>query len=354
MNFDNKLNKVLNDEINIPESILKKKDIAFEEIRKSKKKKRRFNNEFIAAAVLLILVTGIFSIKGESVLATIKEFIFKYNQGVEKAIENGYYKQLQDYTVSSEGVEIKIDKIILNSKTLFASFVIKFEDSNLIDELESIFINMDIEYENKKNQQPMFMSKSEVDIENKEVHCYFTYSLAEEINSNYLKINIDAITLETNSESKLSWDPSVSELDKESYTASGIKIFKKFKSLWSFDLDVNSIIQEDINYKYTSAESTGEMEFVSAELAPTGMEVIIKDCSELNFYELSLIITDMKLTNDNGESFDILESRISEEEDNVKYIEVTFEATVFDENENFYLEIIKEDGTIAKFKLKKN
>ena len=85
------------------------------------------------------------------------------------------------------------------------------------------------------------------------------------------------------------------------------------------------------------------MEFVSAELAPTGMEVIIKDCSELNFYELSLIITDMKLTNDNGESFDILESRISEEEDNVKYIEVTFEATVFDENENFYLEIIKEE-----------
>ena len=40
MNFDNKLNKVLNDEINIPESILKKKDIAFEEIRKSKKKKK--------------------------------------------------------------------------------------------------------------------------------------------------------------------------------------------------------------------------------------------------------------------------------------------------------------------------
>lgn len=39
MNFDDKLNKVVNDEINIPESILKKKDIAFEEIRKSKKKK---------------------------------------------------------------------------------------------------------------------------------------------------------------------------------------------------------------------------------------------------------------------------------------------------------------------------
>ena len=75
MNFDDKLNKVVNDEINIPESILKKKDIAFEEIRKSKKKKRRFNNGFIAAAVLLILVTGIFSIKGENVLATIKEYL---------------------------------------------------------------------------------------------------------------------------------------------------------------------------------------------------------------------------------------------------------------------------------------
>ena len=33
---------------------------------------------------------------------------------------------------------------------------------------------------------------------------------------------------------------------------------------------------------------------------------------------------------------------------------VTPVVTVFDENENFYLEIIKEDGTIAKFKLKKN
>ena len=214
MNFDDKLNKVVNDEINIPESILKKKDIAFEEIRKSKKKKRRFNNGFIAAAVLLILVTGIFSIKGENVLATIKEFIFKYNQGVEKAVENGYYKQLQDYTVSSDGVEIKIDKVILNSKTLFASFVINFEDSNLIDELESIFVDMDIDYEDKKNQQPMFMSKSEVDIENKEVHCYFTYPLDKQINGNYLKININEITLMTNSESKLSWDPSVSELDK--------------------------------------------------------------------------------------------------------------------------------------------
>ncbi|MBX9136793.1 MULTISPECIES: DUF4179 domain-containing protein [unclassified Clostridium] len=354
MNFDDKLNKVVNDEINIPESILKKKDIAFEEIRKSKKKKRRFNNGFIAAAVLLILVTGIFSIKGENVLATIKEFIFKYNQGVEKAVENGYYKQLQDYTVSSDGVEIKIDKVILNSKTLFASFVINFEDSNLIDELESIFVDMDIDYEDKKNQQPMFMSKSEVDIENKEVHCYFTYPLDKQINGNYLKININEITLMTNSESKLSWDPSVSELDKESYTARGIKIFKKFKSLWSFDLDVNSIIQEDINYSYSSLESTGEMELVSAELSPTAMKIIIKDCSELNFYELSLIITDMKLTNDNGETFGILETIISEEEDNVKYIKVIFEATVFDENENLYLEIIKDDGTIVKFKLKKN
>ena len=354
MNFDDKLNKVVNDEINIPESILKKKDIAFEEIRKSKKKKRRFNNGFIAAAVLLILVTGIFSIKGENVLATIKEFIFKYNQGVEKAVENGYYKQLQDYTVSSDGVEIKIDKVILNSKTLFASFVINCEDSNLIDELESIFVDMDIDYEDKKNQQPMFMSKSEVDIENKEVHCYFTYPLDKQINGNYLKININEITLMTNSESKLSWDPSVSELDKESYTARGIKIFKKFKSLWSFDLDVNSIIQEDINYSYSSLESTGEMELVSAELSPTAMKIIIKDCSELNFYELSLIITDMKLTNDNGETFGILETIISEEEDNVKYIKVIFEATVFDENENLYLEIIKDDGTIVKFKLKKN
>ena len=354
MNFDDKLNKVVNDEINIPESILKKKDIAFEEIRKSKKKKRRFNNGFIDAAVLLILVTGIFSIKGENVLATIKEFIFKYNQGVEKAVENGYYKQLQDYTVSSDGVEIKIDKVILNSKTLFASFVINFEDSNLIDELESIFVDMDIDYEDKKNQQPMFMSKSEVDIENKEVHCYFTYPLDKQINGNYLKININEITLMTNSESKLSWDPSVSELDKESYTARGIKIFKKFKSLWSFDLDVNSIIQEDINYSYSSLESTGEMELVSAELSPTAMKIIIKDCSELNFYELSLIITDMKLTNDNGETFGILETIISEEEDNVKYIKVIFEATVFDENENLYLEIIKDDGTIVKFKLKKN
>lgn len=354
MNFDDKLNNILNDEINIPESILKKKNIAFEEIRKSKKKRRRFNNGFIAAAILVILVTGIFSIKGENVLATIKEFIFKYNQGVEKAVENGYYKQLQDYTVSSEGVEIKIDKVILNSKTLFASFVIKFEDSNLIDELESIFVDMDIDYENKKSQQPMFMSKSEIDIENKEVHCYFTYSLDEEINSNYLKININEITLMTNSESKLSWDLSVSELDKESYAASGIKIFKKFKSLWSFDLDVNSIIQEDINYSYSSLESTGEMEFVSAELSPTGMKIIIKDCSELNFYELSLIITDMKLTNNNGEIFGILETIISEEEDNVKYIKAIFEATVFDENENLYLEIIKDDGTIVKFKLKKN
>ena len=256
----------------------------------------------------------------------------------------------------------KITKIIGHKNDVgvdILSFVYEYNfnpefPKEVIDELESIFINMDIEYENKKNQQPMFMSKSEVDIENKEVHCYFTYSLDEEINSNYLKINIDEITLETNSESKLSWDPSVSELDKESYTASGIKIFKKFKSLWSFDLDVNSIIQEDINYKYISAESTGEMEFVSAELAPTGMEVIIKDYSELNFYELSLIIMDMKLTNDNGETFGILETKISEDDDSVKYIEVTFEATVFDENENFYLEIIKEDGTIAKFKLKNN
>ena len=213
---------------------------------------------------------------------------------------------------------------------------------------------MDIDYEDKKNQQPMFMSKSEVDIENKEVHCYFTYPLDKQINGNYLKININEITLMTNSESKLSWDPSVSELDKESYTARGIKIFKKFKSLWSFDLDVNSIIQEDINYSYSSLESTGEMELVSAELSPTAMKIIIKDCSELNFYELSLIITDMKLTNDNGETFGILETIISEEEDNVKYIKVIFEATVFDENENLYLEIIKDDGTIVKFKLKKN
>ena len=77
------------------------------------------------------------------------------------------------------------------------------------------------------------------------------------------------------------------------------------------------------------------MEIVSAGLSPTAMEVIIKDYSQLNFYDLLISIVDIKLTNDEGKRFDVSEENVIENENKIKYIRILFEATIFDENENF-------------------
>lgn len=77
------------------------------------------------------------------------------------------------------------------------------------------------------------------------------------------------------------------------------------------------------------------MEIVSAGLSPTAMEVIIKGYSQLNFYDLLISIVDIKLTNDEGKRFDVSEENVIENENKIKYIRILFEATIFDENENF-------------------
>ena len=88
INFEDQMEKILNDDVVIPASVLKKKEIAFSQIRKSKNNKFKFQYKHkIAAAVAAVAIIGGAAF-GNTAIAAVRNSLFGNNYGVQKAVDN--------------------------------------------------------------------------------------------------------------------------------------------------------------------------------------------------------------------------------------------------------------------------
>lgn len=115
-------------------------------------KKSKFSKIAVTVCSLLIVITGI------TYATDIKEFVSKYlynfNEGVDTAIENGYFDEIEmDYVSSSEtktdinedvdtsNLEIKVKDMVMDDYTLCFTFSIKFDETTDISNIQRINLN---------------------------------------------------------------------------------------------------------------------------------------------------------------------------------------------------------------------
>lgn len=132
-NLEEKLYNLKSEEYEIPTSVSIKIENAFDKIRKEDKSNGIHNKKkwIVAAAGVLILTSVCMT---PQVGKAINEFIFHFsNPGIENAKSNNYVQYIDDKSISTDKVDIKLSNIIADSSKIILDYEMNFkgEDVNL-------------------------------------------------------------------------------------------------------------------------------------------------------------------------------------------------------------------------------
>lgn len=340
-NLENIIDKKLNEDIEIPVSILKKRNKAFEMIRNDKKKK---NNWGLVAAIAFIFIMTISF--GDDVVASVKELVFKNNKGVQQAIDYGYYQNLDNKVIKDNNVEYTIDKLVVDDSKLAISMKINIKDEALKENLEAIKVEYNVLAGNE-NVIRGVDSEFTIDDKTKEVTYNSTIALSDEINYEKVTLEITNLVLGTNLNSDISWDNTLSKEDINQISEEGLKVYKIISGNWETEINLNNI-KEVLQYK--EVETDENIKVISAKLSATAMEIRFNFNSVDMEKDVYNVVNKMELKDENGIIYNPSES-ISQylKDDNKIDFVVGFDATSFEASKSYVLEY--EDLQGKKFNL---
>ncbi|WP_288479762.1 hypothetical protein [uncultured Clostridium sp.] len=130
-NIDDEIKNLLNKEETIPMSIRNKKEEAFNiirdmKIKDTKNKKSLFNKKNIA--VVTVLIVGGITLTSP-ILANVKDLIFNGRyKGVQTAIDNGYEQNIEGVYSESNGIRLEVIKAIVDPTMINLKFKVSSED----------------------------------------------------------------------------------------------------------------------------------------------------------------------------------------------------------------------------------
>lgn len=244
--LDNDLSNLKNENVAIPETVLKKIDFAYEEIRakgkspKKEKCKLKYKRYTLAAALILAVLISF----TPPAKATIKNIIFSFqSKGIENAIENNYIQSITNEKLSTNKFDISLKNVLVDSANIALDFEILLKDNlpSLIKSTDNldIYSNISLYDENGKVVfkdgifGPISGGSTSINRDNLDNN---TLNFKVLLDSNKAKIpsikklNINAESLvfrDLNKDkiifkSEFKWNPSI-ELDKKFYDSKPIK-----------------------------------------------------------------------------------------------------------------------------------
>ena len=345
MNLDEKVERELKKDINIPQSVLNKVDIAFEKIRDEEgntiKSVFKFNKKLVASLVAVLIISGV--IISPKVLASINS-IFK-DKGIQKATNNGYVQEISQKVVKDNGITMNIDNVVADKNKIGISFTLKFDDISILKNVNDVQLGLNIKDNNDRVllehiQEGMHTTMQvgqswNTDISNKntgEIKYYLTmYSTKGDLeNISNLSINIDEIKL---------YDEDVryhSDIDGE----------------WNLSLDLDNKIKELENIKYVLEESNDIVSLNSIEVMPTGSIINMN----INKRVDENIVNNIILTDESGEKTYNFTSGNMEDTEGGVTISFMYDLTTFDNIDNLKIiikDIDEEDIVLKLIKEKK-
>ena len=286
-NFEDEIEKVLNEEVVIPKSILEKKEEAFNKIRGKKKNKSKFSykQKIIAAALTIFILGGVtFGDTAIAAIVAIKNSLFNYNSGVQEAVDNGYIQELDKNIMNDNGVEIKVNNILKDSKRVALSLNLKFEDESLLKNFNNIKIELALKTDTG-DEIPIGFSNYTFNVDEATGELVFNDVMDfwnnEDIPEEHFKdlagfsLEITSLELYADASAKLDSEtlPKLDDSTKKQLEEAGVQLYKIIDGTWKTEikLDDKFIGVEPIEYKASGSNEI--INIINAELLPTGMDI---------------------------------------------------------------------------------
>lgn len=293
-NFEKQLNKILNEEKEIPSVVRISLDRTYDRIRAVPKKKNRVVGK-IAAAVCCVVILGAM-VTNESVRAGIKTFFDFNDKGVEKAINEGWINE-NSSSVCDNGVEVTLDSYFADSNKIGLSVKLKFNDSKILKGIDKV--SLDYRIKNGDGQYIEEFISDTKPLKGKNQYISNVNDKDSKIDLENNEVQYDVIF-----ESE---EGSIPKLENAVVEVESVKLFKNNKKVKDIDgiwnLELNGGKSNDSNpveYKVVNNES--KIEIISAKSSPTSFNITFSVDGEC-IDEKEFMIKDIKLIDQNGKEY---------------------------------------------------
>lgn len=129
--FDKEIDQVINRKQEMPSNVRRSIDQSYKIVRaRSKKKKKFFIGKRVVAAACALLITGV-AITNEHVRAGITSFFHFGDQGIERAVTEGFAQKSNSVAVDHH-IKISLKQHFADANKLGMSFELAFEDPTLL------------------------------------------------------------------------------------------------------------------------------------------------------------------------------------------------------------------------------
>ncbi|MEG1311045.1 MAG: DUF4179 domain-containing protein [Peptostreptococcaceae bacterium] len=351
-NIDDEIKNLLNKEESIPLSIRNKKEDTFNIIRdmgsKDMKNKRSLFGKKNIAVATVVIVGGI--TLTSPILANVKDLIFNGRyQGVQTAIDNGYEQNIEGVYSESNGIKLEVVKAVVDPTMINLKFKVSSEDIDSMKKFKYVENGPSINTFNitdDKGRVIQFYDDKEgtgtepiIDENGKEVwllsggdelvntkdigngNVYFDIML----NSSGGNLGeIKSLNLQTNKIANLKGD-------------------------WKLDIKLDESMTNNNVVNYIATASNGNVEVLEAKGMDTGIKVKFMVNTPID----ESIISKVKLVDEDGIEYRTDRPGWMEVDNGKDIVEITFEASKFDNLDEFDFIIDDLNGKDEVIKLTK-
>lgn len=348
-NLEKNLSKLKDDCAKVPDIVLDKVNLAFDEIRNTNievtvnknnntncknnktttKKKYRYH---LTAAGLLIAVLISFS---SPVKAALENLIFSFNNsGIENAVGNDYIQKISDTAISTDKFDISLENVLVDPYNIALDFKLLLKDTSILPkEFDSKSITTTISLSDENNTT---ISK----YGDPGVFGYLAYDIDySNLNNNILgvKVLFKSTDVELQDFSQLN----ITVQDINFNTIKGSTIFTQPLN-WDLNINLDDKFVQSKSIDYTTSNSSSNINIKKVTSYPTGMFI---DLDYLAPGHDENLLSHMKLIDENGAKYKISNASIGQLENGADTISGIFEGlTSFDNVSTFALEIENPDG----------
>lgn len=293
-NFEKQLNKLLNEEKEIPNVVRISLDSTYDRIRAMPKKKNRVVGK-IAAAVCCVVILGAM-VTNESVRAGIKTFFNFNDRGVEKAINEGWINE-NSSSACDNGIKVTLDSYFADSNKIGLSVKLKFNDSKILKGIDKVSLDYRI-----KNGDGQYIEEFIPDTKPLKGNNQYISNGSDK--DSKIDLENDEVQYDVILESE---QGSIPKLENAVVEVETVKFFKNNKKVKDIDgiwnLELNGGKSNDINpVEYKVVNNTSKIEIISAKSSPTSFNITFSVDGEC-IDEKEFRSKDIKLIDENGKEY---------------------------------------------------
>ncbi len=318
------------------------------------KRKLNIGKDIGIAACVTLSMTGV-------VLATtqiINKFGLNSSDGIQTAVENGYYSDVNTEYKEANGISTNIESFLIDDNNFDININIKFDDSY---SLQDMLANngqidiMDLKVVNEKNKKVFATRELEIEEmtslykteqEAKDDYDSYEGSYSEniqKINNNEIKYYLTAtgnpVEFPTSQKLKVTFNKI-----RNRYWKNGKEKYRIYEGEWSYEIDVPSKMTQSniVQYKLVSI-SDESYKFDSAKVSNTAFKIYLSQCNGICWNDNECVETS------DGRKFYPAhrsdgDGEISVKEDGIVRYYNTFNLTNYDATDNLKVHLFKENG----------